>query len=258
MASKTKPYTICGYSVRESRRSRRLRVQVSTSGEVEVVVPRGYRREGPQGPVFDPRVVQFLREKQGWIEQTQRRMRTARQSRSPETAQAQPAYILLRALGQSWRVDYRPGPGDRIQIQAAAGRLQLSGAIHQVSTCQRALQIWVRDAAKRHLVPWLEQVSQEVQMPYSKATIRRQKTRWGSCTSRQTISLNDKLLFLPPALVRYVLIHELCHTVHLNHSAEFWSLVGQWEPDYQRLDHALKEGWQYVPDWLTAGHSVNR
>lgn len=243
MASKTKPYTIQGYSVRESDRSRRIKVQVSTRGEVEVVVPRGYRRD---------RLAQFLRDKQGWIEKTQRRMTTAHQGRSPETRQAQPAYIFLRALGRSWQVDYQPAAGDRIEVRATPDRLQLYGPIHQVVACQRALQAWIRPTAKQHLVPWLDQVSQEIQLPYSRATLRRQKTRWASCSSRHSISLNDKLLFLPPPLVRYVLVHELCHTMHLNHSAAFWALVEQWEPDYRTLDCQLKEGWQYIPDWLVS------
>ncbi|MGF1537755.1 MAG: M48 family metallopeptidase [Elainellaceae cyanobacterium] len=243
MASKSQPYTIPGYSVRQSRRSRRLRVQVSTTGDVEVVVPQGCSIK---------QVTQFLKDKQDWIQRTQRRMVTARQTRSPETGQTQPSCVFLRALGQSWPVEYHPSGGDCVQIEATAGQLRLSGAIHHVAPCQRALQDWVRHMGKLHLLPWLEQVSQDVQLPYAKATIRRQKTRWGSCTSRRSISLNDKLLFLPPAVVRYVLVHELCHTVHLNHSAEFWALVERWERDYRALDQALKEGWQYVPDWLTA------
>ncbi|MGB3612473.1 MAG: SprT family zinc-dependent metalloprotease [Elainellaceae cyanobacterium] len=243
MVSKSQPYTIQGYPVRESRRARRIRVQVATSGDVEVVVPTGYRRS---------RVTQFLRDKQAWIEQTQGRMINAQQGRSPETRQVQPSYIFLRALDQLWVVEYRPTAASGIQIRAASNHLQLSGAIHQVSLCQTALQQWVRHKAKGHLVSWLDQVSREIRLPYKQATIRRQKTRWGSCSSRKSINLNDKLLFLSPELVRYVLVHELCHTVHLNHSAAFWALVGQWEPEYRDLDRQLKDGWQYVPDWLTA------
>jgi predicted metal-dependent hydrolase len=87
---------------------------------------------------------------------------------------------------------------------------------------------------------------------FATASIRGQKTRWGSCSSRQTISVNCKLLFLPSELVRYVLIHELCHTVHLNHSAAFWALVAQKEPDYQQLDAGLRDARYHVPLWLEA------
>ena len=243
MASKTQPYTIYGYPVRQSRRSQRIKVQVATDGSVEVVVPVGCHHR---------RIAQFLVDKRGWIDKTQSRMAAARQGRSPETRQSQPSYIFLRALDQPWHVEYHPTAADGVRVEATASRLQLFGSIHQVSVCQTALQRWVRQMAKYYLEPWLNDVSTEIQLPYIRASIRRQKTRWASCSSRKTISLNDKLLFLPPDLVRYVLVHELCHTVHLNHSAAFWSLVRQWEPGCDALNEALKDGWQYVPDWVTA------
>jgi predicted metal-dependent hydrolase len=57
-------------------------------------------------------------------------------------------------------------------------------------------------------------------------------------------------LFLPPYLVRYIFIHELCHTVHLNHSADFWNLVAAKEPNYKLYDSELNKGWCYVPEWV--------
>ena len=99
------------------------------------------------------------------------------------------------------------------------------------------------------LPPWLEQTGTELGLRYHRCTIRGQKTRWGSCSSRKTISLNYKLLFLPPHLVRYLFVHELCHTRHLNHSARFWGLVQEKEPLYESLEADLTDGSRYVPLW---------
>jgi hypothetical protein len=80
--------------------------------------------------------------------------------------------------------------------------------------------------------------------------VRRQKTRWGSCSSRGTISLNAKLLFLPPPLVDHLLLHELCHTRHMDHSPAYWTCVAGFEPDYRRLENEVTRGNRYVPAWF--------
>jgi predicted metal-dependent hydrolase len=80
--------------------------------------------------------------------------------------------------------------------------------------------------------------------------IRGQSGRWGSCSSNKTLSLNYKLLFLEPELVRYLIIHELAHTRHMNHSARFWRTVGEFEPRYKELDQEIGESWRDVPAWL--------
>ena len=83
----------------------------------------------------------------------------------------------------------------------------------------------LRKVAKQRLPRMLEQVSQRTGLTYRKLTIRKSRSRWGSCTREGNISLSLFLAALPDELVEYVCIHELCHTVHHNHSAEFHRLV---------------------------------
>jgi predicted metal-dependent hydrolase len=84
----------------------------------------------------------------------------------------------------------------------------------------------------------------------ARVSIRCQRTRWGSCSTRGTVSLNCSLVFLRSEVVRYLFVHELAHTRHMNHSAHFWRLVEKIEPDYRRLDRELLAGWRTVPGWV--------
>lgn len=76
---------------------------------------------------------------------------------------------------------------------------------------------------------------------YTSITIRDQKTRWGSCSSRGTLSFNYRLIFAPPRVLDYVVVHELCHLTHMNHSRDFWNMVASVMPDYKVYKNWLKE-----------------
>ncbi len=76
---------------------------------------------------------------------------------------------------------------------------------------------------------------------FTSVTIRDQKTRWGSCSSRGTLSFNYRLIFAPPCILDYVVVHELCHLTHLNHSKDFWQLVESVMPDYKIHKKWLRE-----------------
>ncbi|MBD5523955.1 MAG: M48 family metallopeptidase [Lachnospiraceae bacterium] len=76
---------------------------------------------------------------------------------------------------------------------------------------------------------------------YNRITIRDQKTRWGSCSARGTLSFNWRLMLAPPAILDYVVVHELCHLTHMNHSAAFWQKVESVYPDYRTARKWLKD-----------------
>ncbi len=76
---------------------------------------------------------------------------------------------------------------------------------------------------------------------YHTITIRDQKSRWGSCSSRGTLSFNYRLMFAPPRVLDYVVVHELCHLTHMNHSADFWGMVQRIMPDYRIYKQWLKD-----------------
>lgn len=228
-----------GYIVRINRRAKRAKLKVSPIGQVEVVVPIN----------FDSQMIPILLgEHRQWLENTLSKI--ARQRFQYHGLNDQlPRQIVLAAIDRRFRVFYQQALTARIDIeQQQNNSLLCVSAVDQLET-QLLLQRWLTGQAKDNLIPLLRSLAGQCGFSIGKISIRAQKTRWGSCSSRKNISINRALLFLSPALVRYVLIHELCHTVHLNHSRHYWQLVEQMEPDYRRYDKALRDGWQYVPMW---------
>ena len=108
---------------------------------------------------------------------------------------------------------------------------------------------WLQARAKDVLVPWIHQLSHELSLPFSRAAVRRQRTKWGSCSAETSINLNRNLLFLPEAMARYVLVHELCHGKRLDHSDRFWHLLETFEPDARRTAARIRDAAEFVPRW---------
>jgi len=108
----------------------------------------------------------------------------------------------------------------------------------------------LKHIARTFLPPLLASYAHLHSKQYSKVSIRGQRTVWGSYSSSGTLSLNYKLLFLRRELVDYVLLHELAHTVHLDHSAAFWAQLQSMNVKARALDRELRTSAHLVPPWL--------
>lgn len=98
-----------------------------------------------------------------------------------------------------------------------------------------------RKEAKRHLPVRLGDLSRKYHLSFNKVVIKNNRSRWGSCSHTNNINLSLHLMRLPDHLIDYVLMHELVHTVHKNHSKKFWKHLENLEPDARSYDRELKE-----------------
>lgn len=232
------PGQVPGFSVRVSARAKRLSIKVFPRGGVEVVVPRR----------TSARVVKaFVEENKDWID---RARDSFAQHYTPEAFML-PTQIHLPTIDSRTIVTYREEAGARtVRYRFANNILVLSGKTGDDSECVKALKRWLSGVARKAFEPRLRALSLRTETPYEKVHIRLQRTCWGSRSSSGTISLNLCLLFLAPELTRYLMVHELCHGRHMNHSRRFWKMVSRFEPGYRKLDRRLGESWRDIPNWL--------
>lgn len=97
------------------------------------------------------------------------------------------------------------------------------------------------DEALEYIPERVEHFAKIVGVDYGRITIRNQKTRWGSCSSKGNLNFNCLLMLTPPEVIDYVVVHELCHRKEMNHSKAFWGEVEKVIPDYKRWVKWLKE-----------------
>ena len=108
-------------------------------------------------------------------------------------------------------------------------------------TQRTALEKRYINAAKEYFPKRVAYFQQFTGGTYNRITIRDQKTRWGSCSAKGTLSFNWRLMLAPPAILDYVVVHELCHLTHMDHSPAFWQAVGEVYPDYCAARKWLKD-----------------
>ena len=227
------------YRIRTSARAKNVRLQLAADG-LTVVVPRHFNLR---------RIPAILERKRTWIEAHLKRFADLAAVRPPLAIL--PESIELPALGESWRVEYRPARTRKVGvIQEHPGWITVYGAVDDRDACREVLKQWLRRRAREVLVPWLDHLAEEGGFRFAEAVIRGQKTRWASCSACGTISLSFKLLFLERGEVRCVLLHELCHTRWMNHSPRFWQLLSRHEPACEILRRGMRDGWRRVPAWV--------
>jgi hypothetical protein len=228
------PVEPLGWRVRTSKRVRNPKIQVFPHGGVEVVVhPRTRPRE----------IEAFVHENSAWIERTRGEFRKLRPAE-----QNLPDRIELPAIGEHLPVHYNCS--DRNRVAERQGIIRIDARKLTPAECWPLLRDWLKRKARPVLKEAVAVQKDFTGLSPKRVQIRLQTTRWGSCSTTGTLSLNAALLLRSPEELRYVVIHELCHLEHMNHSKRYWQLVGRFEPDYRRFEHCLNRAWQTSPQWL--------
>lgn len=230
------------YSVRDSPKAKNLRLKVTREDGLLVVVPKGYDEK---------KIPALLRQKKVWIADALERVGATKRFLEAKPVIHFPQAVRLMALGETWTVTYRHDESHSgIRVRADDKKLVISGDNLYRDAAIRKLKDWLRVKVREGLFPLAEKLANKHRLQLGGLLVKSQRTRWASCSAQRNLSLNTKLLFISPDLVRYVVIHELCHTVHMNHGNDFWRLVASKEPMYKKLDQDLREAWKTVPQWM--------
>jgi predicted metal-dependent hydrolase len=199
------------YEIRRSDRARRVRVNVHPiRGSVEVVLPASASSSDAATAIASLRA---------WIG-----------ARQEEAAGARAA---LAARG-----DRLPYLGEALRVVPEAGRRSVArrgdALLVPAAEMSSAIERWYRRRARAEIEPRLDDIVARLGAAYRRLRIAGQRTRWGSCSADATLSFNWRLLLAPEPVLEYVIWHEACHLLVMDHSPSFWALVEENLPGYRR------------------------
>ncbi len=160
-----------------------------------------------------------------------------------------PKKIYLTAMGKHWSVSYAHTPGKLALIEFPHCKLVIYGKHHSKRAVIKFLLKWVKFKSLGYLSALSIKLNRKIKVKYKKLRVRPLTAGWGRCASDKTISLNYYLIFLPPMLVRHLIIHELCHIRYLDHSPQFWKEVAKYDKGWKKNKESLYVADIYIPKW---------
>lgn len=219
-----------------SSRARRMTIRIKANGSVCITMPAAKR-----GDVREKARL-FALKNLDWID---RQLEKIARDTSGQTTETLETYLKNKpqifAGTNAFRVElsttfarpfyiFRPQESVvPIYIREASAETDLKSALTGIA--KETLPEIVRDLAA------------QCGVSVEKISVRDQQSRWGSCTTRGDISLNWRLILLPPEIQRHIILHELAHRRHMNHSDDFWDLLCSWDPQAVKHDAELRRKW---------------
>ena len=216
--------------VKRSARARRMRLTLSREGELTATLPYGTRQSEMDS---------FIRSCLPWIERTLLKL-SLQSRRRVQSPPVYPAEFVLPAVDETLPVRYEWKNVCWTGAKEADRTIQVTGKVLDPEQVHESLVRVLIRKAENLLAPMILELAEQYGFRVGKISFRFQRGRWGSCSRARDISLNAQLLFRLPEEVRYVMIHELCHTREMNHSARFWQEVAKYCPDHLRIRRNLK------------------
>ena len=222
------------YAVRKSKRAKRVSLRFHPERGFELVVPLRQR-------IADAEAI--WRENQSWALRMLERARKAearpmfrRQYHDGATMPYLGRPLVMRLVGSldAARIDIKMTP-ERFEVRLP------QCSVDDQDLWRDGFERMYRRMARAYLPRRVEALAAARGFEYRQIRIKNQKTRWGSCSAKRNLNFNLRLMMTPPAAIDYIIIHELCHLVELNHSPRFWDLVARHCPEHERWRRWFKD-----------------
>lgn len=231
---------------RISRRARSIRIEVISPTDVRLIIPHTIaRREGQA----------FLLSRDAWVREklAEMRLRYAAEARRPSPRLKWDGTDTIPLRGRKVQVGVVATRVRKASVRVSDDCIELFAAPSTRTPRSKYLQMLrdaLRNEARIDASRMLADEARRLGVDYSGPRIADQKTLWGSCTAENRISLSWRLVMAPREVFRYVVIHELCHVRHHNHSKRFWGLVAKQMPDFEAHRRWLGEHGASLHWWL--------
>ncbi len=215
------------YSLIRRKNQKHLRIKVSGSGEVIVSSSEN---------MAQAEIHRFIESRKEWIFRHLDNLKIKNAELDPMKV----VYFNGTRIKVQWQPSMTPKK-DSARLSADGDSLLVRGSAFTCDICLPLIEEWFRTKAVEILTEHAARISKDIKIHFKKLYIRNQKTRWGSSSGIGNISLNWRVIMMSPEVQDYLIIHELCHQYHFNHSRNFWDLVESFCPDYRKLNGELTE-----------------
>jgi predicted metal-dependent hydrolase len=213
-----------------TRKNRKtISIKISESCEIIICAPLN---------IDDEKVKEIIKDKEEWVAQSLKQIETKRKENV--SFKEGILYLGIRYTLDIHKVKHKTlkiiFDNNTFNIYISESLLEKEMDVH----LKELLTKWYRVQARRIFQERVNYYSSKLKVSPKRMVIKDQKSRWGSCSSKGNINLNYRLIMAPIEIIDYVIVHELCHLVHLNHSKEFWALVKEISPNYLKYKEWLK------------------
>ncbi len=213
------------YQLKRSKRAKKIIIRVEAPDQVRVTAPRFTSKA---------MIDKFVDQQQDWIyRQLKTQIKEQQKIESENHVQ-----IFGKKFTKNHQFNPKLPTGVFIQDSQILLNFTKKYSPHLV---QKELCLFLKKSGRTYFKKRVPELADKMNVKYKKLAFRQQKTRWGSCSSHKTLSFNWRLVHYAPELIDYVIIHELAHLRHANHSAQFWAYVGKYDPQYKQHRQLLKQ-----------------
>jgi predicted metal-dependent hydrolase len=220
-------------SVRRSSRRRSIELRVTGTGLVRVLCPL---------VMTDSQISAFIESKSPWIELKLRQSVT----RQTESMSSFEAGAMRHFRGQALRLKFEVGQ-ERVAMDD-----NFLTVYSDVGDARQMMEAWYFEQAEQYLLNRTNYFSEQMNLRPRKVQLKAYRSIWGRCNSRHEIAYDWRVIQAPDSAIDYLVIHELAHLRHFNHSDDFWTLVGSFQPDYQDSKAWLKANAHWVKHTFTS------